>query len=365
MNCVDLFAGAGGFSLAAHQSGLDVRLAIELNHYAVSTYKANLCEKRKVRATVYDADITTLSPTSIFRSHFRSGEICDLMLGGPPCQGFSSHRIKNAGVDDPRNELIHSYFQFVEAFKPSYFLLENVPGMLWPRHKGYLEDFYNTGRAAGYHIYPPVVLDARDYGVPQRRKRVFILGVLLELFNEGLTWPPLPTHASPTLAERLQLLPWKTCEEVFNSASDSDPNNIHMTHGEALTKAFENTPHNGGSRKDSGRVLSCHKDHDGHKDVYGRINPFESAPTMTTACYNPSKGRFVHPTKNHGLTLREAARIQTFPDEFIFSGGLTPAGRQIGNAVPVVLAESLINHLKPSLTTARIVREIELRQSAA
>jgi len=126
-----------------------------------------------------------------------------------------------------------------------------------------------------------------------------------------------------------------------------------MQHGPELIDAFKRTPVNGGSRHDSGRVLPCHENHNGHKDVYGRIDPAKPAPTMTTACINPSKGRFVHPTEHHGITVRQAARIQTFPDSFVFQGGLMAAGKQIGNAVPVDLAKKLIEHLLPTLKQHR------------
>jgi DNA (cytosine-5)-methyltransferase 1 len=109
-----------------------------------------------------------------------------------------------------------------------------------------------------------------------------------------------------------------------------------------LVKAFKNTPKNGGSRSDSGRHLPCHKNHNGHKDVYGRIDPSRPGPTMTTACINPSKGRFVHPTQNHGISARHAARFQGFPDSFKFDGGLMASGKQIGNAVPIKLGEAVI-----------------------
>ncbi|WP_211103929.1 DNA cytosine methyltransferase [Skermanella pratensis] len=125
-----------------------------------------------------------------------------------------------------------------------------------------------------------------------------------------------------------------------------------MRHGQALTDAFATTPHNGGSRHESNRILDCHKNHDGHADVYGRINPANPAPTMTTACINPSKGRFVHPTLNHGITVRQSARIQTLPDDFVFAGGLRAAGQQIGNAVPVALAKLLVGHIKALLSSA-------------
>lgn len=350
MKAVDLFSGAGGFSLAAINSGINVVLAVENDKHAVETYKKNICGHYSSGTVLYSDDIESLDSNKIKEQHFPDGTVCDLLLGGPPCQGFSTHRICNAGVDDPRNRLIHSYFDFVKALRPNAFLMENVPGILWPRHKEYLTKFYAEGQAAGYHLYDPVIIDARDFGVPQRRRRVFILGIKNSINISNLEWPPKQTHGNPKAVNiDPSLSPWIACSEVFSRASDEDPNNHHMNHGAELIKAFKDTPINGGSRKDSGRLLPCHKKHDGHKDVYGRINPFLPAPTMTTACINPSKGRFVHPTKHHGITAREAARIQTFPDDFIFVGGLMASGKQIGNAVPVKLGEAIIGHLRAFL----------------
>ena len=285
---------------------------------------------------------------------FSGDERCDLVLGGPPCQGFSTHRINDAGVGDDRNDLIHTYFEFVRAFQPTAFLMENVPGMLWGRHADGVQRFYAEGEEAGYVVQRPMVLDARDYGLPQRRKRVFVLGVRAGNDASELIWPPAPTHGSKVARRSAPgLKSWESCKQAFARAPRGDENNIHMRHGEALVEAFRNTPKNGGSRKDSGRLLPCHADHDGHKDVYGRIDPRLPAPTMTTACINPSKGRFVHPTRNHGITVRQAARIQTFPDHFVFKGGLIAAGAQVGNAVPVELGRILISHLRPILENAR------------
>jgi DNA (cytosine-5)-methyltransferase 1 len=126
-----------------------------------------------------------------------------------------------------------------------------------------------------------------------------------------------------------------------------------MKHSDELIEAFKRTPINGGSRKDSGRILPCHKDHRGHNDVYGRIDPDVPAPTMTTACINPSKGRFVHPTEHHGITLRQAARIQSFPEWYVFEGGLMAGGAQVGNAVPVGLATELLVPLKKAVRKVR------------
>jgi DNA (cytosine-5)-methyltransferase 1 len=163
---------------------------------------------------------------------------------------------------------------------------------------------------------------------------------------------PMPTHFPPNSAEALEKgsPAWVNASTIFEKPlEDHDPNAIHMNHSLNMIERLKATPLNGGSRKDSGYVLSCHKDHDGHKDVYGRIDPNKPGPTMTTACVNPSKGRFVHPTEHHGITVRHAARFQTFPDDFIFEGGLMAAAKQVGNAVPVQLGESVLSRLTGAL----------------
>ncbi|MEE7456819.1 DNA (cytosine-5-)-methyltransferase [Methylorubrum populi] len=345
MNCVDLFAGAGGLSLAARRSGLRVRLAVERDKSAVATYRANLC-RGDDPPVVLEGDIAAMRPSEVRDLAFEPGEVCDLLLGGPPCQGFSIHRLNGSGVGDERNELVNVYFAFVRQFRPRAFLMENVPGMLWPRHARHLAAMRDHARETGYNLYEPAVIDARDFGVPQRRKRVIILGLEESVDRDGFTWPPAPTHARPSPdgipAGRL---PWVNCEDVFAEAPAGDPNDVHLTHRADIVAAFARTPPDGGSRSDSGRVLDCHRGHDGHSDVYGRIDRRQPAPTMTTACINPSKGRFVHPTLNHGITARQAARIQTFPDDYVFHGGLMAAGRQIGNAVPITLGAALIGHI--------------------
>lgn len=342
---VDLFSGAGGFSLAAIQSDYELNFALENDKRAVETFKANILTRDGAKnAKVLDGSILDYCPVRIAEEQFGENT-CDLLLGGPPCQGFSKHGRLDSGVSDPRNELIFAYFEFVRALRPRVFLMENVPGILSDRHKDYIDKFYAEGQNAGYYLFAPVVLDARDFGVPQRRKRVFILGLHEDLDPATFAWPPNATHCDP-LRPQKGMESWIPCSSVFKPAPVDDENDLHMNHGPELVEAFRNTPPNGGSRMDSGRILDCHKNHGGHKDVYGRINPADPAPTMTTACTNPSKGRFVHPTKHHGISVREAARIQSFPDDYIFKGGLGHSGRQIGNAVPVELGKALLKHIK-------------------
>lgn len=348
----DLFAGAGGFSLGACLAGIKVAAAVEFNKHAADTYESNLVKTGLTRALLYRDDIAELDPATVRKRSGLDAAGCDILLGGPPCQGFSAHRIKGAGVGDPRNMLLLRYFEYVRVLRPTFFLVENVPGLLWPRHKRFLEDFSTLAEATDYGLLEPIVLNARDYGVPQNRRRVFLLGFDRKKVSEAPAWPPKATHRDPSVVSDLP--PWVTAAVAFDKpAPEGDINDVHMQHGQTLIDAFAKTPHNGGSRVDSGRVLDCHKNHRGHFDVYGRINPAHPAPTMTTACINPSKGRFVHPTRDHGITLRQAARLQSFPEWYTFSGGIMAGGVQVGNAVPVEMARALLVPLREAAATVK------------
>lgn len=351
---VDLFAGAGGFSLGARMAGVSMVAAVEKARNACATYRGNLSSGGPVPTRVFERDILDLDPAALMAEVGLAPGRCDILVGGPPCQGYSVHRIKGAGVGDPRNSLLLRYFEFVSVLRPRAFLVENVPGLLWPRHKGFLDTFSSLASGAGYLLSDPVTLNARDYGVPQNRRRVFLLGLDRDR-PAHVSWPPEPTH----VAERGLFDPrpaWLPAAGVFeNPTPEGDPDSRHMSHGPELVEAFRRTPPNGGSRRWSGRLLACHARHDGHSDVYGRIDPTAPGPTMTAACVNPSKGRFVHPVEHHGITLRQAARFQTFPDWFTFHGGLMSGGEQVGNAVPVEMARVLVAAVVAGLLSGNAV----------
>lgn len=352
VTAIDLFAGAGGLTLAAQELGIRILAAVEYFKHACDTYERNFIAGANGTAPrLYRKDIRKLSPKTLLSDlKLNTGEL-DILMGGPPCQGFSTHRINDAGVNDPRNDLLLRYFAFVKTLKPKVFVVENVPGLLWPRHAAYLMKFMSHAKRAGYKVLKPEVLNSRDYGVPQNRKRVFLVGFRADI-DHDIPWPPPATHGDPDSDEVKQgkLKPWVPAAKVFElPLREDDPNAIHMQHSKELIAVFARTPKNGGSRRESGRVLKCHKDHDGHKDVYGRIDPTKPGPTMTTACINPSKGRFVHPTENHGITVRHAARFQGFPEDFDFDGGLMAVGIQVGNAVPTGLGQQVISSAVASL----------------
>ncbi|MGD8120784.1 DNA cytosine methyltransferase [Vibrio sp. TRT 2004] len=385
VKAIDLFAGAGGFTLSAIEAGVDVLAAIEFDKAAAHTYKENFINTRKLnidlRAGPEDGDINNVQPLELRNSlGLEKGEL-DLILGGPPCQGFSTHRINNAGVNDPRNALLLRYFEFVNEFKPKAFLVENVSGLLWKRHEEFLNKFLSLAQKAGYVIKFCNAVNAKDYGVPQNRKRVFIYGVRKDLDCRSVDFPPQPTHFSPTSEKKPN---WETASSVFdkvplelyekywqeyfikktklsreqtfellssltygNPFKQNDICDIHMKPTDKMVSQFKDTPLNG-SREDAGEKhqKKCHSNgYKGHKDVYGRIMIHLPSNTITTGCNNPSKGRFMHPWLHHGMTLRHAARLQSFPDWFDFHGSSTEKARQIGNAVPPLLGKVLISDI--------------------
>ncbi|MCC2001482.1 DNA cytosine methyltransferase [Enterobacter bugandensis] len=390
MKALDLFSGAGGFSLAAHSiNSLNVVAAIEFDKAAAYTYEMNLIKRLKHQTKLLQEDILLVNPKKLREDLQLSRGELTIILGGPPCQGFSSHRIKNSGVNDPRNKLLLRYFDFVCEFLPKAFLVENVSGLLWERHTDYLNQFKELTSQNGYTLIHCDIVNARDYGVPQNRKRVFILGVRNDLFRseKGFPFPPPQTHVNPNDLHKHsnQKKMWRTASSVFPKMSDDiitryieeyfkpkkglsedeakillenlesencpipegDPCNIHMVPTNKMQERFEATCLNG-SRTDAGVEfqLKCHSNgYQGHKDVYGRMMIHLPSNTITTGCHNPSKGRFVHPWENHGITLRHAARLQTFPDDFVFMGSATDQARQIGNAVPPILGAELIKSI--------------------
>jgi DNA (cytosine-5)-methyltransferase 1 len=380
LTAIDLFAGAGGFSLAAHQQGFDLLAAVEFDKKAAETYYTNIVERLGAETQVFNQDINEVDVQGFMNyRNIKQGEL-DLLLGGPPCQGFSTHRINDSGADDPRNKLLIRYFDFVKALRPKVFLVENVPGLLWKRHKPHLDKFIDLAKKHHYKIIGnmPLIINAKDFGVPQNRKRAFILAVRGDISTSDVVWPPEATHFNP----KQNKTNWVTASAVFEKPPKTvlsqlvdrymainkwdkkyaqgvvknlvfgdivlkdDPCNIHMKHTDAVSDRFKKTPLNG-SREDIDFRLRCHENgYKGHKDVYGRIFFHTPSNTITTGCNNPSKGRFVHPWLDHGITLRHAARFQRFPDDFMFLGSSTERARQIGNAVPIDLGNALIQNIK-------------------
>ncbi len=337
---VDIFSGAGGSTLGFVRAGFKPIGALDSDRYAVKTFEANF----KLKPVKADAR------TFDFRKWSRELGDVHVLVGCPPCQGFSrmNKNSKDVRASDPRNDLVKIYLKAVRAIKPEVVVFENVEGIVkkWGQ---YFDFLVRSLIKMGFDVTWGV-LNAVNYGVPQRRKRVILIASKKE--EPKL---PRPTHENPEhLAVKEGLLkPWLTVRDAIGDLPPINagerhpeiPNHYAKPLPENWLRLIRAIPKNGGSRKDAPKELwlPCHRKHKGHDDVFGRLSWDKPSVTLTTGCWDPSKGRFVHPEQDRGLSLRECARLQGFPDDFVFEGPAGSIARQIGNALPPPLAEAVAN----------------------
>jgi len=326
---VDLFSGAGGATQGLREAGYDVAAAVESDPAAAQTFAAN-----HGHTGLIDRDIRHVQAPALARRLAARGVRVDLLTACPPCQPFST--LGSGDLGDPRNGLVSSLTRFVAQLRPRSILLENVPGLRdQPRFKRLLMDLEE-----GYALRDYTV-QAADFGVPQRRRRVIVLGLARELHVE----PPRDLlHALPAGFDQAPRSAGEALALVEGLTERSDPVHRARTPREKTVARIRAVSQGGGRKQlPSHLELDCHTrlDHCHATSIYGRIDPTQPAPTMTTRCTTPSCGRFVHPTEDRGLTLREAAVLQTFPLGYQFCGNYGEVERQIGNAVPPRLARAL------------------------
>lgn len=319
LKAIDLFSGCGGLTTGLKLAGFHVLAGIEIDSLAASTYQMNHPEVRLLQK-----DIREVSGRGLMRLlGLRKGQI-DLIAGCPPCQGFSAMRTLNGSrpVRDESKNLVFEFVRFVRVLLPRTVMMENVPALA---DDSRMHRVLKTLRKLGYAC-DCRVLDASDYGVPQRRKRMILIG----------------SRFGPVdFARRVQ--PQRTVKQTIGwlprPGWSGDPlHDLTGRHGARVLSLIKRIRRDGGSRTELSErhQLECHKSTTGFKDVYGRMAWNKVAPTITTGCVNPSKGRFLHPTQNRAITLREAALLQTFPRRYRFSleSGRFPAANLIGNALP-------------------------------
>lgn len=372
INALDLFSGAGGFSLGLQQAGINVVAAVEYDKKIAKTYKYNHPNTvminddiRKVPALISDISDET-NPISIEQIFKTVDKEIDVIFGGPPCQGFSmaGYRIRNNKpfFEDERNLLYLEYIRMVEKLKPKVFIIENVPGILnfddGSIHNEIEERFTNLG----YDVHAEV-LSAEQFGVPQKRRRAIFIGNRLgknskdffpssNLSPEDYTtvWQALSDLPSLESGDGTELTQYtKKSESNYqklmrqNTSKEGFYNHISAIH-KPMTIEILKMIKPGQTMKDLPEEMRTKSVHSG---AYGRMNPHEPAYTITTRLNTPSVGRITHPIDNRTITPREAARIQSFPDDYRFLGDITTIGMQIGNSVPPllgkVIGESVVN----------------------
>lgn len=333
---VDLFSGCGGLTTGLKKAGFQIIGAVELDALAVSTYRKNHPEVH-----IWQLDIRRLSVSKLAQElRLHRGHL-DLLAGCPPCQAFSTLRTLNRGrrIRDPKQkDLLYEVLRFVRVLRPKAVMVENVPGLVndqrWRRFTAVL-------RKLGY-ICDYKVLNAADYGVPQRRRRLLLLGSQLG------SVPFARSHnRHRTVRESIRSLkaPGRSGDPLHDVSEKRRPE---------IFQLIKRIPKNGGSRTDlpHGLQLECHKKCDGFKDVYGRLSWNDVAPTITGGFVNPSKGRFLHPVRHRTITLREAALLQSFPRKYFISldEGKFRAAALIGNALPPEFIRRHANRVRWRLT---------------
>lgn len=357
LGVIDLFSGCGGSALGFQQAGFDIKVAVDIDEHASESFQTNFPD-----SIIFTEDISYISGDVLLKAgNFRSGNEV-VLIACPPCQGFSSARRHEQRLTDPRNKLIYEFLRIVEEIRPYSFVMENVPGLATGIGKPLFLQVLQKLHELGYQTVYDVVNTA-DYGIPQKRKRLVLLGT--KDTSLRLTFPK-KTNTDPSVSDELPA--WKTVRETISdlppieagTKNENDP--IHASAGLAdiNIERLKNTPHDGGDRMSwpDHLVLECHKRTKGHKDVYGRMSWDEPSPTMTGGCGMISKGRFGHPEQTRAISLREAARLQTFPDDFEFQGNFGQIARQIGNAVPPLLAKRAADSLMNSINELELAEKL-------
>ncbi|CAN7754026.1 DNA cytosine methyltransferase [Paenibacillus sp. LjRoot56] len=367
MKVVDLFAGCGGLSLGFIKEGYTIEKAVEFDPSTANTYKKNHPE-----VEVIVDDIKNIDNSGVFKL----GD-ADVIIGGPPCQGFSmaGARIRQGFIDDPRNNLFKHYFNVVKEVKPKVFVMENVKGMQTMQGGKIFEEikniFSNADMLDGkpYHLYYRVVKTI-EFGIPQMRERLIIIGTTIENVDFDKLWNDTKDEMreeTPSFFDVVSVfdaignLPAVTSDgQITNPVPQTEyekylacdlktiENHTQSKHSDIAVERMKRVNNGENFTVLDEEIKSV------HSGAYGRLYWDEQASTITTRFDTPAGGRFIHPIENRTLTPREAARIQSFPDDFVFYGAKRSISRQIGNAVPPKVSYFLARLTKNILQRNRI-----------
>ena len=340
----DLFSGVGGLSQGFISQGFEVEFAIEYDKDIALSY-----QKNHPSTKMYSQDISTIDFEELKKNHSK----IDVVVGGPPCQGFSQ-KGKRLSVNDDRNYMFKRFIDAVGVFKPQYFVLENVPNIMTTANGFFKNEIIKGFEDLGYKVNADV-LNASDYGVPQNRRRAFFVG---SIGKEKLSFPKAK-NKKVTVKEAIYDLPFinsgeGTQESIYKELATTKfqkklrngskvlHNHVATNHSKIALERLSLIPKGKGKE-----VLPPeHRTKSIYSGTWSRLKEDDIAATITTRFDTPSSGLFTHPILNRCLTVREAARIQSFPDSFVFYGSKTNQMKQVGNAVPPLLAAEIANIIK-------------------
>ncbi len=346
---VDIFCGAGGLSLGAEMAGYDIRMAVEKDQSAAATYRLN-----HPGTLVLEDDIHNIRPQD--RLALRDDERVFIVFGGPPCQGFSTSNTMTRNMQNPNNSLFEEFLRFVSELNPEWFLFENVEGFLHFENGKIVRLVEQCFNDMGYRVKHQV-LWASDYGVPQRRNRFFMVGNRLGIdfqFPESYGTNVTVNDAIGDLpdlenGQMDQSLPYKlparkACAYArqMREGSKRSRQNYVSKNQDYVIERYTHIKQGGNWRSIPPELMQNYANTANcHSGIYRRLKAEE--PSIVISNYR--KNMLIHPTQNRGLSVREAARLQSFPDRFVFSGSLMHIQQQIGNAVPPLLAKAVFEKI--------------------
>lgn len=339
-------------SLGARWAGIDVKFAIEADPHAAKTFAAN-----HHGVTVLDKPIEEVRSLRVSNK-----ERPLILFGGPPCQGFSTSNQRTRTVANPINWLFREYIRIVKRVKPDWVVFENVPGILVTDRGSFLLAVLSEFAELGYQTQH-FILNAVDFGVPQRRSRLFIVASL----HKGGFVAPAGCRAAPTVQDAIgdlpvlrngasvDELPYRTPPKSEYARSlrgrlNKCSNHLVSSSAEAIVNRYKHVPPGGNWADIPSRCMRNYADRDRcHTGIYHRLA--NNKPSVVIG--NFRKNMLIHPTQNRGLSVREAARLQSFPDEFVFSGSIGFQQQQVGNAVPPMLAQAVFESLLDQISEKR------------
>ncbi len=342
---VDIFSGAGGLSIGAEMAGISIKVAVEKDIHAAETFRFN-----HPNATIIKEDICDVNPLD-----FAQDDVF-IVFGGPPCQGFSTSNTKTRNLDNKNNELFQEFLRFVKELQPKWFLFENVEGITTFEKGETVKTIKGLFRELGYNTTEKVLF-ASDYGVPQDRNRFILVGNRLgidfefpEKQNRKVSvWDAIADLPVLKNGDKFEQLAYKqSIEECTDYArtmrerAKKSSQNLVSQNKEYVIERYKHIAPGQNWKAIPDELMQNYSNKNNcHSGIYKRLDP--TRPSVVISNYR--KNMLIHPFQNRGLSVREAARLQSFPDDFVFKGSLSHIQQQIGNAVPPLLAKAIFDQI--------------------